>query len=421
MCHKTGVHRKAEIFGRRPSSLYAVLFMLFMLAFASGILLSARSHSVQAAPGKTGYEKEFIIRIINPEKRVLEKHPVVVGFEGIHKIAPDFNPAKFAVIPEMDESPEPIPAQVDDLDSDGKPDELVFLANLSGSPALQFRCRYSPQGSELPNFPEKTYARLAWETQNANIGWESNLAAYRFYWGQMEAFGKLNQNLIMHLFNANYTYHDTQEWGMDVLHVGNASGLGGISLWEGETRISAVNPAGKGENKYERKVVAAGPVRAVARVDISNIKPAKNTFAITLLMSVFADNRFSRQDIIINSNEAGNIIYSPGVQKLAKETWKMDKDKGFLATWGEGAPGAGEVGLGLMFVPGEYAGFSESDIDRYIKLQIPAGKKRTHWILGGWHQGVTAPKPPAAENWAVMVQELGEKLRTPLQVVLASK
>ena len=56
-----------------------------------------------------------------------------------------------------------------------------------------------------------------------------------------------------------------------------------------------------------------------------------------------ADNTCSRQDIIINSGAGGEVIYSPGIEKLPKETATVDKNKGYVATWGEGAPG--EVGL----------------------------------------------------------------------------
>jgi hypothetical protein len=94
----------------------------------------------------------------------------------------------------------------------------------------------------------------------------------------------------------------------------------------------------------------------------------------------------------------------------------MDKDKGYLATWGDGAPGAGEVGLAAIFNPAEYSGFAETDLDRYVKLAVPSGEKRTHWIYGGWHQGLTAPRPPQASNWARDAAELAARLLAPLKI-----
>jgi hypothetical protein len=208
---------------------------------------------------------------------------------------------------------------------------------------------------------------------------------------------------------------------MDILHVGDASGLGGINLWEGENRVSTVNPAGKGPNQYERKVIAAGPVRAVARVDITGIGPAAAQYTVTLLMSAFHDNTYSRQDIIVNSSAGGEVIYSPGLEKLPKETASVDKDKGYVATWGEGAPGAGEVGLAAIFDPAEYAGFAENDLDRYVKLSIPSGVKRTHWILGGWNQGLTAPAAPQGEGWAAEVAATAARVLAPVKIEIQAR
>jgi len=323
---------------------------------------------------------------------------------------PDFNPLYCAF---TDSQGEPLPFQVDDMDSDGKPDELALCLTLPPGPNV-ITGYYTPRGTRLPEFPARTYARLAWEPADANIGWESNRAAYRFYWGQVEAFGKLDERLIMAGFTADYAYHEMQDWGMDILHVGEASGLGGISLWEGETRLSTINPAGKGRNQYFRKVVAAGPVRAVARVDIQNIGPSAAQYTITLLMSAFTNNIYSRHDVCITSSAGGKIIYSPGIEKLANETWSMSPEKGYLASWGEGATGAGEIGLALIFNPAEFIGFAENDLDRYVKLTAPSGERRTFWVCGGWHLGITAPDPPQAANWTRQVEDMSRRLHVSL-------
>lgn len=368
-----------------------------------------KSEKVEAGPFE-GLEKKFFLELTNPLQGELVNHAVVLRVADILNEVLDFNPLNCGLSTTKGQT---IPFQADDLDGDGHADELTFINTLPPGPT-EYIVHYSPTGSRPSNFPAQTYARLAWETADANIGWESNRAAYRFYWGQLEAFGKLDERLIMASFTADYGYHELQDWGMDILHVGNASGLGGISLWEGENRISTINPAGEGPNQYARRIIGAGPVRSIARVDITNIGPAQATYTVTLIMSAFADNVYSRQDILINSSLGGQVVYSPGIEKLPGETWSMDKDSGYLATWGEGAPGAGGVGLGLIFDPHEYVGFAESDLDRYVKLAVPSGEKRTHWIYGGWSRGLTAPVPPQAENWAKDVKELSLRLRVPL-------
>ncbi len=393
-------------------------FLPLALVMSISVVLLGISCKNEPAPpaAPAAAEKAMAITLTNPLETALPHQAVVIPVADIAAAVPDFNPlnCEFAVAGAA------VPYQADDLDGDGKPDEMAFVLNLPPGPTA-LDCRYSPTGTRPNPFPTATYARLAWEAVNANIGWESNSAAYRFYWGQLEAFGKLDKTLIMALFTADYGYHNMQPWGMDILHVGDAAGLGGISLWEGENRISTVNPAGKGANQYERKVIAAGPVRAVARVDITGIGPAKAQYTVTLLMSAFNDNTYSRQDIIVTSSAGGEVVYSPGIEKLPKETASVDKDKGYVATWGEGAPGAGEIGLAAIFNPAEYMGFAENDLDRCVKLAIPSGAKRTHWILGGWHQGLTAPGAPQAEGWAAEVAATAAGVLAPVKIEIRAR
>ncbi len=393
----------------------STVILIFIILMVSIGISCKREKAPPQPPAE--FEKSFAIELTNPLPEPLESHAVVISIADILKAIPDFNALNCGLAAAEGQI---LPYQADDLDGDGNPDELAFIAELPPG-STEITCRYTTTGTRPNPFPVKTYARLAWETANANIGWESNRAAYRFYWGQLEGFGKLDESLIMAAFNANYGYHEMQTWGMDVLHVGDASGLGGISLWEGDRRISTVNPAGNGENVYERKVVTAGPVRAVARVDISQIGPSEAEYGVTLIMSVFTDNVYSRQDIHIRSSTGGQVVYSPGVEKLPKETWSMNEDEGFLATWGEGAPGAGEVGLALIFDPADRVGFAENDLDRYVKLTLPSGEKRTHWIVSGWHLGLTAPQPPQASNWAKSIEEMSIRLRAPLNPRIIAK
>ncbi len=393
-------------------------FLHVSLILSISIVLLGIACKKEAAPAAApaGFEKSLAITLTNPGESALPNQAVVIPAADIAAAAGDFNPLNC----EFSVAGTAVPYQADDLDGDGKADELAFVLDLAPG-ATVIEARYSPTGTRPNPFPVTTYARLAWESVNANIGWESNSAAYRFYWGQLEAFGKLDKTLIMSLFTADYGYHNMQPWGMDILHVGDASGLGGINIWEGENRISTVNPAGKGANQYERKVIAAGPVRAVARVDITGIGPAAAQYTVTLLMSAFNDNTWSRQDVTITSSTGGDVIYSPGLEKLPKETAAMDMDRGFVSTWGEGAPGAGEVGLAVIYNPAEFAGFAENDLDRYVKLSIPSGAKRTHWLLGGWHQGLTAPATPQGEGWAAEVAATAAKVLAPVQILIQAR
>ena len=372
-------------------------------------------------PGKTWYapfKKRFAIELVNPTERRLESQPFILSIRGIREKVPDFNPFNFALV-----EPEPridwreIPAQADDTNGDNQPDELVFVRSVPAAGSEKLFCYYSPGGRRSIVFPKKADTAVSWDSPTStNIGWESNLAAYRIYDGQMEAFGKLQEGLI--LAKLPVDYHHMQPWGMDVLQVGKASGLGGISLWEDGERISVQNPGGKGEIRIRNQVLASGPVRSLVRVDFDNIRSKAGSYRVSLRLSAFADNRFSRQEITIDAPASQPVAFSPGIEKLKGDAWTFDSGIGFLASWGFGEPEAGEIGLALMFDPKQYVGIAESALDRLVKLKIGSGQTVVYWVLGDWRKGLANPVAPTARDWARQVEDLVLQLRTPVQVRL---
>jgi hypothetical protein len=367
------------------------------------------------------YGGRFAIEIENPGERRLESRPFVLRLANVRRQFPDFNEQNYALTeasPRIDWRI--VPSQVDDLDGDGRADELVWVRTLEPREKAKLWCYYTPRGASKPDHAARTDAAMDWDAGTlANIGWESDQAAYRFYYGQIEAFGKKGDRLILAgLKDHPSSYHSMQDWGMDVLHVGDASGLGGLSIWEDGHRLPLVNPGGKGKLKIEREIVARGPVRALARVEFSGLKGERGEYRVRLEMSAFAGNRCSRQDVTVWSPDGKEVTYGPGLQKLVHGDWYALKASGVLADWGFGAEGAGEIGLGVMYRPEEYVGFAEGALDRYVKLRAPSGQTRTHWIVGDWRKGFANPTAPSSRDWARRVEDVALQVRTPVAVRL---
>jgi hypothetical protein len=369
------------------------------------------------------YAKRFGIEAENPNERYLENQAFVLGIGEIRKTIPDFNERNYVLVEE-----EPridwreVPSQADDLDADGKADELVWVRTLRPREKTKLWCYFTPGGVGKTQYEPRTDAAMDWdEGTKANIGWESEQAAYRMYYGQIEAFGKKAPLLILAgLGSLKSSYHNMQDWGMDVLHVGNASGLGGLSVWEGEKRLPLTAPGGKGDLKFSRQIVARGPVRSLVRVEISGLRGERGEYRARLEMSAYAGSAYSRQDVTIWSPDGKDVIYSPGLQKLAHDEWYALSGSGVLASWGQGYQGAGDIGLGLAYRLEEYAGSAEGELDRYVKLRAPSGEKRTHWIYGDWRKGFRNPIAPTARDWALRVEQLALQVRTPVAVRISA-
>jgi hypothetical protein len=200
---------------------------------------------------------------------------------------------------------------------------------------------------------------------------------------------------------------------MDVLDAGESAGLGSLILWDGASRIPLY---GQAAPQAAVSVLATGPIRTLVRAEYPAVRTAAGEVTVTVSYSAFADNAFSRQDVVVTSKASGRFVAGPGLQKLAGETVSTDNDKGFLAVWGRGADKAGEIGLAAVFLPGAFAGTDESAVDRGIKLGVRAGAKLTYWVAGAWDRGVTSPGVPAAKNWPRKVEALAARLLVPVSV-----
>jgi len=215
---------------------------------------------------------------------------------------------------------------------------------------------------------------------------------------------------------ADREYEGSADWGTEVLEVGQGPGIGGITLWEGETPIPVMNPGGKGPLRIDRKIVTSGPVCSLVRVRFTKLRSKTREYTVTLHMSAFAENRFSRQDIEIAAPDMEWVIYSPGFRKLPQDEWHINTASGMFASWGRMDDRIKEIGLGLAFRPEHFAGYVENELGRSIKLKVRTGDVQTHYIVGAWRKGFNSPVAPTGTDWAKEVNELGLQLHTPITV-----
>jgi hypothetical protein len=202
---------------------------------------------------------------------------------------------------------------------------------------------------------------------------------------------------------------------MAVFEAGETSGLGGLNLWEGSALIPLAG-AGAAGVTIEKKVVASGPLRSLVKSDFRGIRGKEAEYEASLALSAFADNIFSRQDVVVRSAPGNTLLCAPGIKKMPNESWTLDEKKGYAAAWGDGRRGAGEIGLALIFSPGDFAGLEERESERFVKLRLDDGSRCTYWVVGGWDKGIRSPLPPRGMNWVRQTESLAAKILAPLEI-----
>lgn len=367
-------------------------------------------------PKSLGFKGRFVIEIRNPSSVGLENHPVVLKVDEIRAFAPDFNSYNYAIFDESGGSYRLVPSQADDLNKDRNHEEIVFLRDLAPASTVRLACYYSAKGSfRLMMTTPKAFARLATSPGNPGLFWESNLAAFKFRDGRIEAYGKLYPGLVLQKIRADDT--TLQEWGMKILPAGETAGLGGLLLGAGNSRSALISAPGTSGPEIRTAVLANGPLRALVRAEylLPGAGPVRDS--ITVMYSSYADNAFFREDILLTSGSAAPKAIAAGLPRLAGGGLSYSPGQGLLTAWGNGAENVGEAGYAVLFAPAEVAGLDETTGPQpALKLSAKPGRMSTLWFMGGWGRGVVTAPPPAAQNWARAAAELGTKLRATVEV-----
>lgn len=378
----------------------------------------AAAQAGAAGPEALGFTRHFVVEIVNPTPLLLENQAIVLDVAGIRAaVAPDFNTYMYALfdVSKKDEYGLVV-SQADDLDKDRYHDQIAFVRTLPPNSTTRLLCYDRPDRSWKLTATQKAFARSGWEPGGAEAGWESNLAAFKFSRGRIGLYGKLQAGLILPKFPAAET--KSHDWGRDLLGAGGSAGLGGLAVWDGATRIPLYGP---GAPQAKITVISPGPIRGLVKVEYPAVKTAAGDAAVTVYYSAFAENPYSRQDVVVTAKPGAAIVLGPGLGKLEGETFALDKAAGTLSSWGRGAGQAGEVGLAAIFAPSDLRGSDDDGADHALKLAARPGMPLTFWVAGGWERGVTAPEPADAKAWARRVGGLAARLLAPVKVEFKPK
>jgi hypothetical protein len=245
------------------------------------LAVSAAFAQTPAAPWDlANFAQRLEVEVSNPSTAPVEAL-ASIPVSAAAQVAPRFpGTLAIAVLPgnaELEIPMQVAPAQADDLDGDGTPDELVFPVRLGAGETRTVYIYYSTAlHDELP-WPKRVHASHAYGYNRATVALESETIGYRTYGGffldiQARAAGSTG------LHNSLVGYFGTigpRLLGRDVIHLGDTLGLGGLYLRSGgrtfRPPLNMPDYAHKPEaaEAPHYRVISTGPLRAVveARMD----------------------------------------------------------------------------------------------------------------------------------------------------------
>ncbi len=235
-----------------------------------------------------------------------------------------------------------IPSQTNDLDGDGKWDELFFVTDFRAGESKSVTLGWTDEAIEYPNRTSARFGKRAssdakvepvleetmmadelplslgyQQYQTDGPSWENDKVGFRHYLDGRNAkdlFGKKTSEISPENVGINSkgavedNYHTMEDWGRDILAVGNSVGLGGYALATEDALMRLGVTVEDSINNVEKttfKIVAEGPVNSVLEYTFENWKPNDRTYTVHETTSIWP-GMYGYQNTVSFSGLQGN-------------------------------------------------------------------------------------------------------------------
>ena len=253
--------------------------------------------------------------------------------------------------------------------------------------------------------------RVAWgqDWVPPNIGWESDVCAYRAYWGQFDFFGKKQPALVVASFGDQVNYHAEQDWGMDALHVGKTCGLGGVSLYVNGEAYPVWSPEGDGAIVWSKRLLSQTDAAVTVELLAEKVGPSAHPYTVRYRCSAHAGRKDSPIEVTVEGGGDGATLeLGIGLTTLPQEAFAIDTEAGVMASWGFQDAAIGTIGMGVLFPPDAFVRCADQPGYHEVVVRIDKGAPLTYGIQGDWLRGRRFPRCPTMTNW---LDELRETAR----------
>lgn len=360
---------------------------LSQLRYALSFLLTLLATTVASAQALT-------ISVSNRADYPRKDAPVVIE---LHQYLPAGTHVTSAIV--TDAKGREYASQLDDLDGDRIPDELVFTANLPVRSTTDFVATLSTTDPQRP-YPARTDAFIKlWDrkyryprinqieftgnndplaTYDAIYGhgamWESEYVGFRVYMDHRQSidiYGKPKPSLVLDKTNFYATREDIQNGlGCDILFAGQSVGVGSFRGYlDGQpTYIDSVEARGQ-------RVIVSGPVRSIVEVWDRNWFYRGRNVQMRQRYTMYAGHRDVHFECWLTGIDDAD-TFCTGVQKLEQDNEGFIEPNGLAGSWGRNVPDKANpdlvesVGLGIR-VPRPFLREVKEDSLNYLCLLRP--------------------------------------------------
>lgn len=323
-----------------------------------------------------------------------------------------------------------IPAQVNDLNGDGKWDELFLVADFSPNEKKTLELKWSQtdpkypiktsvrfgkrEGKNLPVHPateevlmaNQVHKKLGYQKyQTDGPTWENDKVGFRHYLdgrNSKDVFGKRIPAITPEDVGINSkgavedNYHVMYDWGRDIFPVGNSVGLGGYALLINNeiNRLGII--ASDTVNNVEKttfKITAEGPVNSVLSYNYFNWKASGNKYQVQETTSIWPGMYGFKNTVKINGIKGketflvalSNLNNKNPLKVIESGDWVCLIQHDYLTYERQWI-----LGTAILVPKNLYKGYIEAPktgqlTDSYLaKLSIKNNKEISYYAIAGW-------------------------------------
>ncbi|MEM6522667.1 MAG: DUF4861 family protein [Bacteroidota bacterium] len=280
-----------------------------------------------------------------------------------------------------------ITSQLLDVDEDASWDQLLFQVTLEARESLDFSVQWLPI-DDYPAYDKQVQVRLGYsQSRDGNFkaidyskrgkehtaqkapytyqfegpGWESNRVAFRSYFDTRngkDIFGKTTEDIVTEQIGTGENYHSLQDWGMDILKVGQSLGAGGLAIQKEDSLIRL------GETlSAEFFKVEDGPIYASFRLIYKGWDVLGHPYELEENISIQANKRWYQSDISlktdINHRNDTLIVGIVNLEEVQVDSINYAGIKS-LFTHGRQSENKDILGLGVLVSEANFIAFSQA-------------------------------------------------------------
>lgn len=272
--------------------------------------------------------------------------------------------------------------------------------------------QYEYQGGVFKSVAElkvdEKHTDHSFDIQFEGPGWESDKIGYRIYldWrNAIDIFGKKTdkpvlQNVGLDGFDS---YHEMQDWGVDVLKVGSALGIGTLAFWDGEKAVRVE----KTDHLFSR--VENGKKSSKVIIDYTGWKINSTITDLHTTLEIEEGSYLTKYTIELSEvlpNLATGIIDLPETEVKVfndiKPGWTC------LATFGKQSLEKDMLGMCIFFKSEQLIKQTNDKYSHVIVLK-PENKKLTYYFGAAWEQDASGVK--SMDDFILLIKDQAKFLK----------